>query len=99
MPGPGPWPSRDEVRGTPRPGTPKARQPRPGRRAFSAPGRSARLGIGRSLIVAAEAWARDHGLAHLTLHTGVYNASARTFYAVLGFAEEEVRLTRPVPPA
>lgn len=62
-------------------------------------GRSARLGIGRSLIVAAEAWARDHGLAHLTLHTGVYNASARTFYAVLGFAEEEVRLTRPVPPA
>jgi hypothetical protein len=36
---------------------------------------------------------------HLTLHTGAYNASARAFYAAPGFAEEEVRLTRPVPPA
>jgi GNAT superfamily N-acetyltransferase len=59
--------------------------------------RAARRGIGRSLIDAAEAWARDQGLAHLTLHTGTYNASARAFYAALGFAEEEVRLTRPVP--
>jgi ribosomal protein S18 acetylase RimI-like enzyme len=58
--------------------------------------RAARRGIGRSLIDAAEAWARDQGLAHLTLHTGTYNASARAFYAALGFAEEEVRLTRPV---
>ena len=58
-----------------------------------------RRGIGRSLIDTAEAWARDRGLAHLTLHTGAYNASARAFYAALGFAEEEVRLTRPVPSA
>jgi ribosomal protein S18 acetylase RimI-like enzyme len=58
-----------------------------------------RRGIGRSLVAAAEAWARDQGLAHLTLHTGVYNTSARAFYAALGFAEEEVRLTRPVPSA
>jgi ribosomal protein S18 acetylase RimI-like enzyme len=58
-----------------------------------------RRGIGRSLITAAEAWARDQGLAHLTLHTGTYNTSARAFYAALGFAEEEVRLTRPIPPA
>jgi ribosomal protein S18 acetylase RimI-like enzyme len=58
-----------------------------------------RRGVGRSLIDTAEAWARDRGLAHLTLHTGAYNASARAFYAALGFAEEEVRLTRPVPPA
>jgi ribosomal protein S18 acetylase RimI-like enzyme len=60
---------------------------------------AARRGIGRALVDAAEAWARDHGLAHLTLHTGAYNTSARAFYAALGFAEEEVRLTRPVPPA
>jgi ribosomal protein S18 acetylase RimI-like enzyme len=53
-----------------------------------------RRGVGRSLIDTAEAWARDRGLAHLTLHTGAYNASARAFYAALGFAEEEVR-----PPA
>jgi ribosomal protein S18 acetylase RimI-like enzyme len=58
-----------------------------------------RRGIGRSLVAAAEAWARDQGLAHLTLHTGTYNTRARAFYAALGFAEEEVRLTRPVPPA
>ena len=60
---------------------------------------AARRGIGRSLIGAAEAWARDQGLAHLTLHAGAYNANARAFYASLGFAEEEVRLTRPIPPS
>jgi ribosomal protein S18 acetylase RimI-like enzyme len=57
---------------------------------------AARRGTGRALLAAAENWARDHGLAHLTLHTGAYNAGARAFYAALGFAEEEVRLTRPV---
>jgi hypothetical protein len=36
----------------------------------------------------------DH---NLTLHTGAFNANARGFYAALGFVEEEVRLTRPVP--
>jgi GNAT superfamily N-acetyltransferase len=56
-------------------------------------------GVGRSLIAAAEAWARDQGLAHLTLHTGAFNTSTRAFYAASGFAEEEVRLTRAVPPA
>jgi len=57
---------------------------------------AARQGIGRALIDAAESWARDAGLTNLTLHTGTYNTSARAFYAALGFAEEEVRLTRPV---
>jgi ribosomal protein S18 acetylase RimI-like enzyme len=57
---------------------------------------ASRRGAGRALIGAAEAWARDHGLAHLTLHTGARNAGARAFYAALGFAEEEVRLTRPL---
>jgi ribosomal protein S18 acetylase RimI-like enzyme len=61
--------------------------------------RAERRGVGRSLIAAAEAWAQDQGLAHLTLHTGAYNTSARAFYAALGFAEEEVRLTRPLPPS
>jgi hypothetical protein len=41
---------------------------------------------------------RDHGLRNLTLHTGAFNAGARAFYAALGFAEEEVRLTRPIGP-
>jgi ribosomal protein S18 acetylase RimI-like enzyme len=57
---------------------------------------AARQGIGRALIDAAESWARDAGLTNLTLHTGTYNTNARAFYAALGFAEEEVRLTRPV---
>jgi ribosomal protein S18 acetylase RimI-like enzyme len=57
---------------------------------------AARQGIGRALIEAADSWARDAGLANLTLHTGIYNTNARAFYAALGFAEEEVRLTRPV---
>jgi len=57
---------------------------------------AARQGIGRALIDAANSWARDAGLANLTLHTGIYNTSARAFYAALGFAEEEVRLTRPI---
>jgi GNAT superfamily N-acetyltransferase len=60
--------------------------------------RASRHGIGRALIAAADAWARDHGLRNLTLHTGAFNTNARAFYAALGFTEEEVRLTRPLPP-
>jgi GNAT superfamily N-acetyltransferase len=59
--------------------------------------RASRRGIGRALVDAADAWARDHGLRNLTLHTGTFNANAREFYAALGFVEEEVRLTRPIP--
>jgi GNAT superfamily N-acetyltransferase len=59
---------------------------------------ASRRGIGRALIAAAEAWSRDHGLRKLTLLTGAFNANARAFYAALGFAEEEVRLTRPIRP-
>jgi ribosomal protein S18 acetylase RimI-like enzyme len=60
--------------------------------------RTSRHGIGRALIAAADAWARKHGLRNLTLHTGSFNTNARAFYAALGFAEEEVRLTRPIRP-
>jgi GNAT superfamily N-acetyltransferase len=60
--------------------------------------RASRHGIGRALVAAADAWARDHGLRNLTLHTGAFNTGARAFYAALGFAEEEVRLTRPIYP-
>ena len=57
---------------------------------------ASRQGIGRALIGAADTWARGRGLAHLTLHTGARNTGGRAFYAALGFAEEEVRLTRPL---
>ena len=56
---------------------------------------AAKTGDG-AVLVAADAWARDQGLRNLTLHTGAFNANARGFYAALGFAEEEVRLTRPI---
>jgi ribosomal protein S18 acetylase RimI-like enzyme len=59
---------------------------------------ASRRGIGRALICAAQAWARERGLANLTLHTGAFNTGARAFYAALGFAEEEVRLTCPLAP-
>jgi ribosomal protein S18 acetylase RimI-like enzyme len=55
-----------------------------------------RRGIGRALIAAAETWARDRGLRHLTLQTGSANIPARHFYAALGFHEEDIRLTRPL---
>ena len=59
---------------------------------------AARRGIGSALIEAADGWAREHGLVNLTLHTGAFNTGARAFYAALGFAAEEVRLTRAISP-
>ncbi|GIH94899.1 GNAT family N-acetyltransferase [Planobispora siamensis] len=56
-----------------------------------------RTGVGRALVEAAESWARDRGLRRITLETGAANARARSFYRALGYAEEEVRLSKPVP--
>lgn len=53
-----------------------------------------RRGIGRALMARAERWARDRGLAHLTIETGAANLAAREFYTRLGNVEEDVRLTR-----
>lgn len=53
-----------------------------------------RRGAGRALMTAAENWARDRGLRHLTLETGAANHPARCFYAALGYQEEDVRLTK-----
>ncbi|MEU8251412.1 GNAT family N-acetyltransferase [Nonomuraea sp. NPDC048916] len=55
-----------------------------------------RMGVGRALVGAAESWARDRGLRHITLETGAANVRARSFYRALGYAEEEVRLSKPV---
>ncbi|NUP62802.1 MAG: GNAT family N-acetyltransferase [Nonomuraea sp.] len=59
---------------------------------------SVRTGVGRRLLAAAEDWARDQGLRHLTLETGAADTTARRFYAALGYQEESVRLTRPLTP-
>jgi len=55
-----------------------------------------RQGVGTLLMNAAEDWARDRGLRHLTLETGAANGPARAFYAGRGYREEDVRLTKPL---
>lgn len=51
-------------------------------------------GIGRLLMSAAEHWARSAGHTRLMIETGAGNASARRFYAAIGYGEEEVTLSR-----
>ncbi|MEO8330682.1 MAG: GNAT family N-acetyltransferase [Candidatus Nanopelagicales bacterium] len=58
-----------------------------------APG-AVRTGVGRLLMSEAEEWARNRGLARLSLETGADNQTARTFYAAGGYVEEEVRLSK-----
>jgi GNAT superfamily N-acetyltransferase len=53
-------------------------------------------GIGRALMDAVEEWARSRGLARVSLETGAANAGARRFYAALGYAEDDVRLSKAV---
>jgi GNAT superfamily N-acetyltransferase len=55
-----------------------------------------RRGIARALMAAAEAWGAARGLVVLTLETGAANHGARSFYASLGYAEEDVRLTKKI---
>ena len=51
-------------------------------------------GVGRVLMEAVEAWARERDLARISLDTGAANASARGFYAALGYEETDVRLSK-----
>ncbi len=47
-------------------------------------------GVGRTLLEAAEAWARNRGYGHLTLSAFVGNAHARAVYEHLGYEAEIV---------
>ncbi|NGO80986.1 GNAT family N-acetyltransferase [Streptomyces sp. YC504] len=58
---------------------------------------AARQGVGRLLMSTVESWARDRGLGRVTLQTGAANTTAQSFYRELGYAVEDVRLTRPLP--
>ena len=53
-----------------------------------------RRGAGRALIAAAEDWGRRSGFERITLQTGAANDGARRFYVALGYAEEEVKLSK-----
>lgn len=51
-------------------------------------------GVGRALLAAGEAWAREQGFRHLALDTFGDNTHARAVYVHLGFAEESLRLVK-----
>jgi GNAT superfamily N-acetyltransferase len=53
-------------------------------------------GAGRALMGAVEEWARGRGVERVSLETGAANAAARRFYAALGYAEDDVRLSKAV---
>ena len=51
-------------------------------------------GIGRRLMSAAEAWARDQGFGFLILDVFASNEPARDFYRRQGFREDSLRLRK-----
>ena len=53
-------------------------------------------GVGRRMVEEVERWARSRGLRRIRLETGAANGAARAFYDRLGFATEEVVLSRAV---
>ncbi len=51
-------------------------------------------GVGRALLMSAEAWARKHGMHRVALDTGAANIRARGFYEHFRYAEESVKLVK-----
>ena len=55
-----------------------------------------RRGVAGRLVAEVEAWARSRGLHRVTLDTGAANSSALALYERLGYAAEQVTLTRSI---
>ena len=53
-------------------------------------------GVGRALVDAAAEWGRSRGRRRVVVDTGAANASARSFYAALGFDDEDVTVSRSI---
>lgn len=53
-----------------------------------------RRGIAKQLVAAVQHWLRERGAPRLVLHTASRNASARAFFAELGFRETMVEFTQ-----
>jgi GNAT superfamily N-acetyltransferase len=53
-------------------------------------------GVGRTLVAAAEQWARDRGYRLLTLNVFVENRAALRLYEELGFAPESMKCVKPI---
>lgn len=57
-----------------------------------------RSGIGRLLMEAVVAWARDRGLSAVQTNVWLANEAARAFYERAGFAPTTARMRLPLPP-
>jgi ribosomal protein S18 acetylase RimI-like enzyme len=55
-----------------------------------------RMGVGRALMSAGEAWARDRGLPELSLDVWSTNEPALAFYRRLGYCAESLSLVKRV---
>jgi ribosomal protein S18 acetylase RimI-like enzyme len=53
-------------------------------------------GVARSLIQAAEAWARARGYPHITLNVFARNTRAAAVYDKLGYSQETVHYIKPL---
>ena len=53
-------------------------------------------GVGKALLAHAEAWAREHHCQMVTLAVFPGNARARSLYETSGYAEDLLRLAKPV---
>jgi GNAT superfamily N-acetyltransferase len=53
-------------------------------------------GVGKALMAHAEAWAREHRCALITLAVFPGNERARALYEADGFATDLLRLAKPV---
>ncbi len=56
-------------------------------------------GVGRALLSAAEAWARERGDPFITLNVFAQNVRARTLYERLGYGAETLRYVKPLDSA
>jgi ribosomal protein S18 acetylase RimI-like enzyme len=54
-------------------------------------------GLGRRLMEAAEAWARERGIGQITLNVSARNAPARGLYDSLGYEIESIRMSKALP--
>lgn len=53
-------------------------------------------GVGRLLMEAAEAWARERGYPHLALNVFASNVRAKQIYEKFGFQQEVVKYVKPL---
>jgi ribosomal protein S18 acetylase RimI-like enzyme len=51
-------------------------------------------GVGKALLRAAEAWAKEKGFEFMSLFVFATNQHARAFYEKLGYDEDSLRLTK-----